>query len=68
MGLRDSVNDKKLERHDLRRIEKKLNDHTRMLLKVVNAGESHGHLDRITKSKITNSETVAPKYFLFKER
>ena len=38
-----------------------------MLLKVVNAGEAHGHLERISNSKITNSETQAPKYYLFKD-
>ena len=38
-----------------------------MLLKVVNAGEAHGHLERISNSKITNSETEAPKYYLFKD-
>ena len=67
MGLRDSDNDTKLERKDIRQIEKKINDHTRMLLKVVNAGETHGHLERISNSKITHSETEAPKYYLFKD-
>ena len=33
----------------------------------MNAGESHGHMKRITDSKITNSETVAPMYYLFKD-
>ena len=43
-----------------------MNNHTRMLLKALNAGESQGHLKRISNSKITNSETVASKYFLYK--
>ena len=38
-----------------------------MLIKALNAGEAHGHLKRISDSKITNSETIAPKYFLFKD-
>ena len=67
MGLTDSCRDKEVSRKELRKIEKSINDHTRMILKVVNAGESHGHLDRITKSKLTVSETEAPKYFLFKD-
>ena len=67
MGLKDSARDKKLERQDLRKIEKCINDHTRMILKVVNAGEAHGHLDRISKSKITWSEIEAPKYYLYKD-
>jgi len=52
---------------DLRKVEKNINDHTRMILKVVNAGESHGHLHRIMTSKITSSEMEAPKYYLFKD-
>jgi len=67
MGRRDSAMDRIVERHELKQIEKRLNDHTRMILKIVNAGEAHGHLDRINNSKITNSETAAPKYFLYKD-
>ena len=33
----------------------------------MNAGESHNHLKRITSSKITNSESVASKYYMFKD-
>ena len=65
--MKDSETDKKVNRQELKKIEKSLNDHTRMILKIVNAGESHNHLERITNSKLTNSETVAPKYFLFKD-
>ena len=67
MGLKDSSRDREINRKELRQVEKRLNDHTLMILKVVNAGESHGHLDRITKSKLTVSETEALKYFLFKD-
>ena len=38
-----------------------------MICKIVNSGESHGHMDRILSSKIVNSENSAPKYFLFKD-
>ena len=43
------------------------NDHTRMICKVVNAGEYHGHMDRILSSKIVNYESSAPKYYLYKD-
>ena len=67
MGKKDSLVDRAIERQEMRQIEKKLNDHTRMILKIVNAGEAHGHLDRIKNSKIVNSETAAPKYYLYKD-
>ena len=38
-----------------------------MICKIVNAGESHGHMERILSSKIVNSESSAPKYFLYKD-
>ena len=67
MGLKGCLEDRKIDRQELLKIEKKLNDHTRMLLKVFNAGESHNHLTRITNSKIVNSENTASKYYLFKD-
>ena len=59
--------DKEVNRDELKKIEKNLNDHTRMICKVVNAGEYNGHIDRILSSKIVNSESTAPKYYLFKD-
>ena len=67
MGRKESQADKKIERGDFKKIEKSINDHTRMICKILNAGESHGHIDRILSSKIVNSESSAPKYFLFKD-
>ena len=59
--------DRTLTRSEVKKIEKKLNDHTRMICKILNAGERHGHLERILNSKIVNSEATAPKYYLFKD-
>ena len=67
MGKKESRGDKIIGRPELLKIEKDINDHMRMLCKVANAGESHGHLERIINSKITNSETCAPKYYIFKD-
>ena len=38
-----------------------------MLTKALNIGEAHGHTKRIIDSKVVNSETVAPMYYLFKD-
>ena len=38
-----------------------------MILKIVNAGEEHGHFKRITDSKIVHSETSAPMYYMYKD-
>ena len=59
--------DRPLSRVEVKRIEKRLNDHSRMICKILNAGESHGHMERILNSKIVNSEATAPKYYMFKD-
>ena len=66
-GIKGNGADKEVNRDELKKIEKNLNDHTRMICKVVNAGEYNGHIDRILSSKIVNSESTAPKYYLFKD-
>ena len=50
-----------------KKIEEKINNHTRMLTKVFNIGESHKHLKRVQETVITHSETSAPMYYLFKD-
>ena len=67
IGVKDNVDDKLLERKEARDIQKKINNHTKMICKALNAGENHGHLTRIIRSKVTKSENVAPKYYLFKD-
>ena len=67
MGLKSNEADKKLNRKEIKDIETEINDHTRMLCKVFNAGEHHDHLSRILGSKIVHSEATAPKYFLLKD-
>ena len=67
VGIKDKGDDKKIDRKELQRIEKRINEHTRMLCKIMNIGEDNGHLQRIIESKETYSEMAAPKYFLFKD-
>ena len=67
MGLKNCLDDRKIDRIEVKSREKDTNDHTRMIIKALNAGEAHGHVKRIIDSKVTNSETIAPKYFLFKD-
>ena len=52
---------------EIREIERNINDHTRMLCKLLNAGENHDHIERIINSKVGESEATAPKYFLYKD-
>ena len=59
--------DKEINREELRTIERRVNEHTRFWTRILNAGENHGHFERITNSKINNSEATASKYFMFKD-
>ena len=67
MGIKKIVKDKKVDRQEIKKIEERINAHTRMILKILNAGETHGHHKRITDSKIVDSETSAQMYFMFKD-
>ena len=67
MGSGKIKGDRKVGREEVKKIEEKINNHTRMLTKVFNMGESHKHLKRIQETVITHSETSAPMYYLFKD-
>ena len=67
MGQRKIAEDRKLDRAEIKKIEEKINDHTRMLTKIFNIGENHKHLKRVCESVITHSETSAPMYYLYKD-
>ena len=67
LGKVQNAQDRKIEREELRKIERKINEQTKMWLKILNAGESHGHFSRIKNSKTIESETAASKYFMFKD-
>ena len=51
----------------MRTIERRVNEHTRIWTKILNAGEAHGHHSRIKNSKISESEITANKYYMFKD-
>ena len=61
MGKDACSNDEKLCREDIKSIERRLNDHSKMWTKMVNSGVNHGHLKLIMDSKRSESENVAPK-------
>ena len=67
MGNDSNVTDRKVDRKERIEIEKEINGHTRMLVKMFNMGENSNHLQRILDSKLTNSEQAAPKYYMFKD-
>ena len=67
MGMKKIERDKKMNRQEIKKNEERINAHTRMILKVLNAGETHNHYKRIADSKIVHSETSAPMYYMFKD-
>ena len=64
-GIKGVGNDRKVDREEARKIERQINNHTRFWIKMVNMGENHGHFSRINESKINNSESLAPRYYMF---
>ena len=67
MGRTKKTEDRKMDRVDIKKIEEKINDNTRMLTKVFNIGESHKHLKLVQESVIMHSETLALMYYLYKD-
>ena len=67
MGKEKVKNDEKIDRTEVRRIERRMNEQVVMWSKILNSGENHEHLDRIISSKQSNSENLAPMYFMFKD-
>jgi len=59
--------DKQISREENRVIERRVNELTRIWTKILNAGENHDHHQKITNSKLFNSEVTASKYFMFKD-
>ena len=53
MGKNKIAEDKKLNRAEIKNIEEKINNHTRILTKIFNIGENHKHLKREQESVIT---------------
>ena len=62
MGRKLNGEDRKIDREELRVRERKINEHTKMWCKIINAGEAHGHNSRIRSSKNIESEIAANKY------
>ena len=67
MGIKNNEEDREMTRKEVKEVEKSINEHTRMLTKVFNIGEEHDHIARVLRSKISNSEMTAPKYYMFKD-
>ena len=49
MGMKKTEKDMEMNRDEIKKNEKSINAHARMILKILNAGEEHGHLKRILK-------------------
>ena len=59
--------DRVVDRAELLRREKILNQHSLSWCKMWRTGEDHGHEDRVRQSKITNSENRADLYLSYKD-
>ena len=67
LGKEKCKEDRKLNRTEIRRIERRINEHSKWWCKMINSGASHNHQDRIIASKQSSSENTAPKYYMFKD-
>ena len=67
LGKEMNKEDRKLERDEIRRIERRINEHSKWWCKMLNSGASHNHQERIIASKQSKSENTAPKYYMFKD-
>ena len=52
IGIEKCRDDKMIDRVEHRRIERRLNDHSRYWCKMLNSGLNHDHQDRVLKSKL----------------
>ena len=67
LGLEKNRGDKVLDRIELRQIESKINAQSKFWTNILKSGIEHDHQDRILKSKQSNSQNCAPKYFMYKD-
>ena len=59
--------DREMDRLELRKIESRINAQSKFWTKIISSGTDHrNHHERILKSKQSNSQNSAPKYFLYK--
>ena len=67
LGVDKNRNDRIIDRRELRQIEKRINAQTKFWTNILNSGTDHGHKDRILKSKQSESQNSASKYFMYKD-
>ena len=62
LGKKMNNGDIRIDRKELRVKERKINEHSKMWTKIVNAGEAHNHYTRIKNSQRIESELATSKY------
>ena len=67
MGKKHTKNDKEIELEDIEEIEKVINGHTAMFIKMTGMGDSWGHGPRMRNSKITRSKNTASMFLQLKD-
>ena len=65
MGREKNENDELIDRRRLRQIEKTIS--AKFWTNILSSGKDHGHQDRILKSKQSESQNCAPKYYVHKD-
>ena len=67
MGKPHIEKDKQIDRNEIKEIEKQINGHTSMWIKMTNQGENHNHEGRTRESKISRSNNLAQMRLLLKD-
>ena len=67
LGMEKKAEDRKIERKEVRCIQRKINAQTKFWTMILNSGVDHNHQERILKSKTNESQNIAPKYFMYKD-
>ena len=67
MGQEHIKDDKKIDREEVRRIDKLMNEHSAAWCNMWGTGRHHGQEDRIVSSKTTRSENTAKLYLTHKD-
>ena len=67
LGKEKNRNDIEIDRIELRKIENRINAQSKFWTLILSSGIDHNHQDGILKSKQSESQNCAPKYYMYKD-
>ena len=67
LGREKNKEVRELERKELRKIESRIDTQSKFCTTILSSGVDHNHQDRNMKSKQSESQNCAPKYFMYKD-